>query len=173
VIREILLYDEPILRQKAKKVKRVDASIERLVDDMIETMRAANGVGLAAPQVGVPLRVVVIEVPDQDVIVLVNPEVVKASGERLIEEGCLSVPGYVGEIKRHVTVVVKARDLRGKEIRVKGTALLAQALEHETEHLDGVLFFDHLESMDQLRRIETRKEAEETEEAEVEVTPAQ
>src|SRR4030042_4316856 len=145
----------PGLRQKTHKVKVIDASLQRLIDDMIETMHAAPGVGLAAPQVGSPLRIAVIEVPEQEVIVLVNPEIVRRSGERLVEEGCLSVPGYVAEISRSQSVAVKALDRHGRPLRIKAKAhLLAQALEHEGDHLNGVLYVDYLESMEQLVKLE-------------------
>jgi peptide deformylase len=144
-----------VLRQRAKRVMEIDVSIQRLVDDLLETMRHASGVGLAAPQVGVPLRVAVIQLSEEDEpLVLVNPQVVKRSGEREVEEGCLSIPGYRGEIKRSVSITVKGRDRTGKEVRVKGTELLAQALEHEIDHLNGVLYVDHLESRDKLFRLE-------------------
>ena len=144
---EIRTLPDPILRRKARRVTRIDASVQKLVDDMIETVRAGtNRAGLAAPQVGVPLRVAVIELPEEETIVLINPEVVKKEGERTVEEGCLSIPGYVGEIKRAVTVKVKAQDRQGKPFRIKAQGLLAQALEQEIEHLDGVLYIDHLDS---------------------------
>jgi peptide deformylase len=146
---------EPVLRQKSKRVKSVDGSIRRLAADMIETMHAAPGVGLAAPQVGVLLRVIVIGMPEEEDFVLINPEVVRRSGERLVTEGCLSVPGYYGEIKRAQRVTVKGKDLSGKEIRIKAEELLAQALEHEIDHINGVLYIDHLESDDKLHRIES------------------
>ena len=114
---------------------------------------AANGVGLAAPQVGVSLRVAVIVIPDETPIVLVNPEVVRRQGERLVDEGCLSIPGYVGQIKRAESVTVKARDRGGREIRIKADELLAQALEHEIDHLNGVLYIDHLDNPADLRKI--------------------
>ncbi|MFC1924243.1 peptide deformylase [Chloroflexota bacterium] len=150
---------DPVLRQKAKRVKNIDSSIERLIDDMLETMHAASGMGLAAPQVGVPLQVAIIEMPEEeDLIVLINPQIVKKSGERLVEEGCLSIPGYRGDIKRSVSVTVKGRNRQGKEIRLKATELLAQALEHEIDHLNGVLYIDHLESPDKLFRIEPEED---------------
>lgn len=145
---------EPVLRQKAKRVKTIDGSVRRLAGDMIETMHAASGVGLAAPQIGVSLRVIVIGIPDEEEIVLINPEVVRRSGERTVTEGCLSVPGYYGEIKRAQRVTVKGRDLSGKEVRIKAEELLAQALEHEIDHTNGVLYIDHLESQDDLHRVE-------------------
>ena len=141
-IRRIRVLPDPVLRQKAKKVTTIDGSTQRLIDDMIETMRAVSGVGLAAPQVGVSLRMAVIEMPGQEVMTLINPEIIKRQGERLLEEGCLSVPGYQGEIERSVWVKVKAQDRQGKNIRIKGEELLAQALEHEIDHLDGILYVD-------------------------------
>jgi peptide deformylase len=149
---------DPVLRQKAKRVRNMDGSIERLIDDMLETMPAVFGVGLAAPQVGVPLRVAVIGIPEEETIVLINPEIVKRSGERTVVEGCLSIPGYRGEIKRSFSVTVKGRDRHWKEVRLKATELLAQALEHEIDHLNGVLYIDHLESPDNLYEIEPDEE---------------
>ncbi len=154
-LRQIRTHPDPVLREPAKKVPLIDSSVQRLIDDMIETMRAANGVGLAAPQVGVSLRVAVIELPGEDVIALINPEIVKKKGERVIEEGCLSVPGYQGEVTRAVTVKVKARNRDGREIRITATDdTLAQALEHELDHLEGRLYTDLTESPDSLWRTE-------------------
>jgi len=150
----IRVLPDPVLRQKSKRVRVIDGSVRRLIGDMLETMHSAGGVGLAAPQVGVSLRVIIIGIPGQEEIVLINPEIVRRTGERLVEEGCLSIPGYIGEIKRAETVRVKGRDQNGKEIRIKANELLAQALEHEIDHLNGVLYIDHLESMDKLRKIE-------------------
>jgi peptide deformylase len=151
---EICTLPDQVLRRKARKVSSIDGSIQKLIDDMIDTMRANSGVGLAAPQVGVPLRIAVIEMPGEEVITLINPRIVKRQGERVVDEACLSVPGYQGEIKRSAIVKVKAQDRRGREIRVKGEGLLAQALEHETDHLDGTLYIDHVESPDKLRRLD-------------------
>ena len=153
-ILSILTVPEPILRQKSKRVKNIDVSIRKLAADMIETMHAASGVGLAAPQVGVPWRVIVIGMPGEEDFVLINPEVVRRSGERLVTEGCLSVPGYFGEIQRAQRVTVKGKDLSGKETRIKAEELLAQALEHEIDHLNGVLYIDHLGSTDKLYKVE-------------------
>lgn len=151
---QIRTLTDPILRQKARRVTRIDASVQKLIDDMIDTVRAdSNRAGLAAPQVGVPLRVAVIELPEEEPIVLINPEIIKKEGERTVQEGCLSIPGYFGEIKRAVTVRVKAQDRDGKAFRIKGQGLLAQALEQEIEHLDGVLYIDHLESPDALYEV--------------------
>ncbi len=156
---QIRTLPDPVLRQKAKRVTKIDASIQKLIDDMIDTLRAdPNRAGLAAPQVGVLLRIVVIEVPEQELITLINPEIIKKEGERIVQEGCLSIPGYFGEIKRAVTVKVKAKNRDGKEFRLKAEGLLAQALEQEIEHLDGVLYIDHLESSEKL--FEVIKEGE-------------
>ena len=146
-------HPDPVLRRKAKRVTRVDESLSRLIDDMIETMYQASGAGLAAPQVGVSLKIAVIGMPDEDVIVLVNPEVVRRVGERVVIEGCLSVPGYRGEIKRAEQVTVKAFDRNGKSFRIKADDLLAEALEHEIDHLNGILYIDHLESPEKLEKI--------------------
>ncbi len=120
---------------------------------MIETMNAASGVGLAAPQVGQPLRLIVIGLPEKAPFALINPVVVRKKGERVISEGCLSIPGYVGQVKRALSVTVKGRDATGREVRIKGEELLGQALEHEIDHLNGVLYIDQLVGMDQPRRI--------------------
>ncbi len=158
-ILQIRTLPDPILRQKAKRVTRIDNSVQKLIDDMIDTVRAEpNRAGLAAPQVGVLLRVAVIELPEQGLITLVNPEVTKKEGERIVQEGCLSIPGYFGEIKRAVTVKVKAKDRYGRQFRLKAEGLLAQALEQETEHLDGILYIDHLESDEKLFEITEEEE---------------
>ena len=146
---------DPVLRQKSKRVKTIDGSIQKLIENMLETVRAAPGrAGLAAPQVGTSLRVIVIDIPGAENVVLINPEIVKRSGERPVTEGCLSVPGYYGEIKRAESVTAKGRDASGKEIRIKAEELLAQALEHEIDHLNGILYIDHLESQDKLYKVE-------------------
>ena len=157
-VRPLRLAPDPVLRQKAKRVRNMDESVEKLIDDMVETMPAVSGVGLAAPQVGVPLQVAVIGIPDEELIVLINPEIVKRSGERIVVEGCLSIPGYRGEIKRSVSVTVKGRDRHWRKVRLKATEFLAQALEHEIDHLNGVLYIDHMESPDKLYQIEPGEE---------------
>lgn len=144
---------DPVLRRKAKRVANIDGSIQKLIDDMIDTMRAVHGVGLAAPQIGMSLRIAVIEIPEGQVITLINPEIGKRQGERVVREACLSVPGYYGEIKRSEVVKVKAQDREGKQFRLKGEELLAQALEHETDHLNGILYVDHIESHDKLWKV--------------------
>jgi peptide deformylase len=155
VIRQILTAEEPILRQRAKKVTQFDASLHRLLDDMLETMRDAPGIGLAANQIGVPLQVAVIELDDA-ITELINPQIVRASGEVIDWEGCLSIPGFVAEVKRSAKVTVKARDRHGKEFRVKGEELFARALQHEIDHLNGVLYIDYLESLEELVRVSER-----------------
>ncbi len=146
--------EDSILKKKAKKVSNIDGSVQRLIDDMIQTMQRANGVGLAAPQIGGPLRVIVVQMPREEPIALINPEIIKRVGEQEVTEGCLSVPGYYGEIKRSAEVVVKGKDRRGKAVRIKATDLMAEALEHEVDHLDGRLYIDHVESPDRLHKIE-------------------
>jgi peptide deformylase len=160
-IRPILTAEAPVLRERTKKVSSFDASLHRLLDDMLETMRDAPGVGLAANQIGVPLQVTVIEVDDR-VTELVNPQIVKVAGEQLDWEGCLSIPGYVAETPRHAKVTVKARDRHGREFRVKGEELFARALQHEIDHLNGHLYIDHLDSLEELVRVrDARDEVEE------------
>jgi peptide deformylase len=163
----IRVVPDPVLRKKSKRITTIDKSIKKLIADMRETLHAAPGrAGLAAPQVGISLRVAVIGIPDEDDIVLINPEIVKKQGERVLEEGCLSIPGYVGEIKRAEKVTVKCKNIDGKEIRIKGEELLAEALEHEIDHLNGVLYIDLLESPDKLRKLtpEEMKPVDEEEE---------
>ena len=150
---KIRTLPDPVLRQKARKVNKIDGSIQKLIDDMIDTMHTNAGVGLAAPQIGVSLRVAVIELPGEKVITLINPEIVKRQGERVVQEACLSMPGYQGEIERSVTVKVKALDRQGKEFRLKGKELLAQALEHEIDHLDGTVYVDHIEGPEKLWKL--------------------
>ncbi len=160
----IVLHPDPILRAKCKRISRLDDRLQKLIDDMVETLHGANGVGLAAPQVGVPLRLFVAELPEDydsplagQTFALYNPEVVKGSGEYEPEEGCLSIPGWIANVKRFETVTVKGRDRQGREVRLKADGLLGQAFQHEIDHLDGVLFIDRV-SPDQLRRLEPERE---------------
>ena len=150
-VRRILTVDMPVLRQKAKRVPKVDGSVQRLIDDMVETMLEAPGVGLAGPQVGVSLRVIVVKA-DENLYTLVNPELVKGSGSQIGYEGCLSYPGWVGEVERALRVVVKGRNRQGKEVRIKAEGFTARAFQHELDHLEGVMFFDKLTSPETLRR---------------------
>jgi peptide deformylase len=147
---------DPVLRSKARKVTSIDASVLKLVDNMIETMQKSSGIGLAANQVGVPLRIVVIQESDDEVLVLINPEIVETAGERTVIEGCLSVPGYQAEICRAETVRVRAKGRHGRLIRRKASDLLAQAIQHEVDHLNGVLYIDYLTDKDQLFKTGSR-----------------
>ena len=149
---------DPVLRQKARRVTRIDDALQKLIDDMIDTMRAASGVGLAANQVGVLQRVVVIEIPEEEEVrVLINPEITRREGERVVEEGCLSIPGYRGELTRSLKVRARALDRDGNTVRIKAEGLLAQALEHETDHINGTLYIDHLESSEKLWKLEPQE----------------
>jgi len=154
MVLEIRRFGDPILRERARRVREVDEYIRGLIEDMKETLSEAGGVGLAAPQVGVPLRVIIVALPEEEPFALINPEVLRRSGERVVKEGCLSFPGYWGEVKRSIEVRVKGRDEKGREVRIKARELLAQVLEHEIDHLDGILFIDRLESPDKLYREE-------------------
>lgn len=149
---------EPILEMKTRRVRGIDSSVRKLVGDMIETMHANCGVGLAANQVGVPLRIAVIQLPDDErATILINPQVLSRDGYRELDEGCLSIPGYQGLVKRSAVVKVRALDLDGRVIRIKAeNDLLAQALEHETDHLNGNLYIQHLVSSDQLWKVSDR-----------------
>ena len=148
MIRPILKYGDSVLHEEAKPVDAVTPEIERLIDDMIETMYAAPGVGLAAPQIGVPLRVIVVDISvgrdRAGPIVMVNPEFVERDGMQLEEEGCLSVPGFNATVVRPARVVLKGLDRYGAEHQREGTGLLARAFQHEMDHLDGTLFVDRL-----------------------------
>jgi peptide deformylase len=148
MIRPILKYGDGPLHAAARAVDELTPDIERLIDDMIETMYAAPGVGLAAPQVGVPLRLFVVDVSvgrDQNgLIVLINPEFVERDGVQLEEEGCLSVPGFNATVVRPSHAVIKGRDRHWDERTYEGSGLLARAFQHEMDHLDGTLFVDRL-----------------------------
>jgi peptide deformylase len=148
MIRPILKYGDGPLHEPARPVDDITTEIERLIDDMIETMYAAPGIGLAAPQVGVPLRLFVIDLSVgrdlSGLIVAVNPEFVERDGVQLEEEGCLSVPGFNATVVRPARAVVKALDRTGTGFQREGTGLLARAFQHEMDHLDGTLFIDRL-----------------------------
>jgi len=151
---DIRVLPNPVLREKARRVSTIDSSIKKLIADMQETLHAEPGrAGLAAPQIGVSLRIAVISIDEKEDTILINPEIVKRSGERQVTEGCLSVPGYYAEITRAESVTAKALDQNGKPIRIKAKDLMAQALEHETDHLNGILYIDYLKSMDMLRKV--------------------
>jgi peptide deformylase len=166
MIRTILTYPNPELKKKSMPVTIITDSIRELVRDMAETMYAAPGIGLAAPQIGVHQRIIVIDLSardePRDLIVAINPTIVHAEGEAYEEEGCLSVPDYAANVRRHARVVVKALDLEGIEQTWKADELLAIAFQHEIDHLDGILFVDHLSALKrELFQRKARKAAEE------------
>ena len=148
----IVSVPEGVLRRKTKKIRKIDASIQKLIDEMIETMYDAPGIGLAANQVNVGLKVCVIDAPGSSpgLVVLINPEIARRSGARECEEGCLSLPGYKGTIQRSEKVVVKALNRDGRPVRYHATDLFAEAIEHEVDHLNGILYFDYLDGIDKL-----------------------
>lgn len=149
-LRKIVTVPDPVLRRKAHKVSDFGPDLQRLIDDMVETMRAAPGVGLAAPQVDVSLRVIVVEFGDEDdeeapkkLYAVVNPEIARTSGETVMgTEGCLSIPGFVGEVERLKNVTIKGQNRRGQPVRIKADGWLARIFQHEIDHLNGVLFTD-------------------------------
>jgi peptide deformylase len=147
-IREIRKYPDPVLRRKAAPVKVFDGDLRTLVDDMVETMYAEPGVGLAAPQIGVALRLLVADITvgekPNSLIVLVNPKIVSASGQVAGEEGCLSIPGIRAEIPRAESVEIRGWNLEQQEVSVKGRGYLARAFQHEMDHLDGILIWDRM-----------------------------
>jgi peptide deformylase len=148
---------DPVLRKKTRRVPGIDKSVKKLIADMRETLHAEEGrAGLAAPQVGVSLRITVINInpEEEEDIILINGEIVRRKGERVISEGCLSIPGYTGQVKRAESVTAKGLDINGKEFRIKAEGLLSQAIEHELDHLDGVLYIDKLENKESFRKIQ-------------------
>ena len=147
---EIRKFPDPVLRRKARPIRRVDDAVRKLARDMIETMREANGAGLAANQVGVLQRLVVLRLPEEEPRVLVNPEITGREGAREVEEGCLSIPGYVGLFTRAVRLKARALDESGGRFRLTAEELLAQIIEHEVDHLNGILYLDHLKSHEDL-----------------------
>ncbi|HEV7506605.1 MAG TPA: peptide deformylase [Thermoanaerobaculia bacterium] len=164
----IRIYPDPILRVKCRPVVEIDARVKKLAADMVETMHAAPGVGLAAPQVGVDLRLAVVDVSigenPSDVHVLINPEVVERSGLDSDTEGCLSLPGITDKVDRPAFVTVRAQDLGGHPIELQAEGFHARALCHEIDHLDGILFPDHLRGLRKERvRRQLKKLADEVE----------
>ena len=160
-IHKIITTENPILRQKAKKIHHFDPSLQKLINDMFETMHKAGGVGLAAPQIAQSIRIFVAEFEDRKVA-MINPEIVKTEGEVLGREGCLSIPGYYGDnIRRAEKVVVKGQDARGKTIKVNAEGWFARVLQHEIDHLDGILFLDRLDSPEDLHEVTEEDEIEE------------
>jgi peptide deformylase len=164
----IRIYPDPILRVKCRPVTEIDARVKKLAADMVETMHAAPGVGLAAPQVGVDLRLAVVDVSigenPADVHVLINPQVVERSGLEADVEGCLSLPGITDKVERPAAVTVHAQDLEGRPFELQAEGFHARALCHEIDHLDGILFPDHLRGLRKERvRRQLKKLADEVE----------
>ncbi len=150
---EIRKFPDPVLRKKTQPVEKIDASIDRLIDDMTETMHAAPGVGLAANQVGVSLQLAVIDLTSsedrkkgklQPILVIINPEMLSQEGSVVEEEGCLSIPEYAETVKRAAKVKIRAKDRQGKLFELEAEGLMAKALQHEIDHLNGILFVDRL-----------------------------
>lgn len=166
-VREIVVIEHPVLRRKAKKIGKLTAEHRKLIEDMIETMRDAPGVGLAAPQIGVSERLIVVEYAEEEedeedappkkkkLYVVINPEIVAASEETVQgTEGCLSVPGWVGDVMRHEAILVRGLNRNGEKIKIEADGWLARIFQHEIDHLDGVLYIDKLVSKDTLRRVQ-------------------
>ncbi len=165
-IRPIVFSDDPLLHKKSRRIRRVSQATQQLVDDMIETMHAADGIGLTAVQVGVSERVIVVQLPPPDpeqdpeseenpdsgkLYVVINPKLVRKSREMEDGiEGCLSVPGLIGEVSRHYAVTVKGLDRRGERVRIKADGLLARVFQHEIDHCEGILFTDHIEDPEKI-----------------------
>jgi peptide deformylase len=167
-LRTIVMEGDPRLRQKATKIRQADDSLRRLARDMHETMDAAPGVGLAGPQIGLMRRIIVVHVPGEYdsedepdfVATLLNPEIVKSNGRVIAPEGCLSIPGWVGDVPRAETVTVKAMDLDNRQIRIKAAGWRARVLQHEIDHLDGILFLDRVEDPSTLRKVDEAEDEE-------------
>ena len=158
-VRKITLIGEDVLRREARKVKRFDKTLHRLIDDMVETMREAPGIGLAAPQVNVRKRIVVMDVSEEknQPLVFINPTLLEREGEGEMEEGCLSVPGFYETVRRAERVRVSALDRDGEPFELDASGLLAVCIQHEIDHLDGKLFVDYLSA---LKRDRIRKKLE-------------
>lgn len=175
--REIVTLGHPTLRQKAHKVSKFGPELKLLIDDMVETMRQAHGVGLAAPQIDLAERIIVVELPadeeegtPSELYAFVNPEIIKTSRETEEgQEGCLSIPGYMGDVPRHTMVVVRGQDAFGKPQRLRAHDYLARIFEHEIDHLDGVLFIDRVTDPSKIYKI-TEEEADEKNPETVEAT---
>jgi peptide deformylase len=157
----IVVEGEPVLRTKATRIRQADESLRKLADDMFETMLDAPGVGLAAPQVGISRRLIVVHVPEnydgeenpEHNFRLINPEIVRGLGRQVGPEGCLSIPGWIADVPRFESVTVKAIDLQNKPVRVKARGHLARVLQHEIDHLDGILFLDRVEDKSTIQQV--------------------
>ncbi len=158
-----LVYEgDPRLRQKALKIRSADESLRALSIDMLETMKHASGVGLAGPQIGVMRRIIVVNIPEggqgegepEIEMAVLNPEIVKFQGREIAPEGCLSIPGWIGDVPRADRITVKGLDLNNRPIRIKAEGYLARVLQHEVDHLDGILFIDRVEDKSTLRMVD-------------------
>lgn len=160
-VMEILKFPHPVLRRRAAEIARIDDRVRELAKSMIETMHKAPGIGLAAPQVGVSERLIVVDLSagedPKEVVILVNPEIVTSEGEIEFEEGCLSIPDLNEKVTRAHKVTVRGYDLEGREVEISGEELMAVALQHEVDHLDGVLFLDHISRLKRSRYVTKRK----------------
>ena len=164
---EILKEGDPRLRQKAHRIRHAEDGLKKLAGDMHETLDEAPGVGLAGPQVGVMRRIIVVHLPEDyleegspDIrMTLLNPEIIKGHGDEVALEGCLSIPGWIGNVRRKTSVTVKAIDLNDRSVRIKADGWLARVLQHEIDHLDGILFVDRMEDGEELLRDDEDEEA--------------
>jgi peptide deformylase len=149
MVREIRLYGDPVLRTEAEPIEEIDDDVRRLIDDLVETMYDADGVGLAAPQIGISLRVFVYDIrdPEAEPGVLVNPEIVVREGAHRDEEGCLSLPGLSEIVERHERILVRGLDADGTPVEFEAEGLLSRCIQHETDHLDGILFIDRVSAL--------------------------
>lgn len=167
-VRPILLSDDPLLRETSRRVRRVDSDLQELVDDMIETMHAGNGMGLAAVQVGAPERIIIVEEPPEEeeedprprtLYAVINPELARKSrGTEEGIEGCLSIPGWIGMVSRHCAVTVKGLDRQGRAVRIKAEGLLARIFQHEIDHCHGILFIDRIDDPEKIWPVEEGEE---------------
>ena len=147
----IYKYPHTILRQRAKKISTIDKSIQKLVDDMMDTLQNSGGVGLAANQIGVLKRLIVIQLPeDEEPTAYINPEIIHREGKREVQEGCLSIPGYYGTITRSMWIKAKGMDRTSRIIKITAEGLLSQIIEHEIDHINGILYIDHLNTHEDL-----------------------
>ena len=148
----IRLFPDPILRKKAKEIENINLEILEFSNNMLETMQYAKGIGLAAPQVGRLVRLITIQVPERDPIVMFNPYINKKLGKRMVPEGCLSVPGFTGIVERAISISATYVDKNKGKIQLSAEELLSQAIEHEIDHLNGIMYLDHLESHEKLHK---------------------
>ncbi|MEA3493938.1 MAG: peptide deformylase [Candidatus Margulisiibacteriota bacterium] len=160
MIRKILRFPDPVLRKKAKSVKRVTPEIVKLIDSMLETMYAAPGIGLAAPQIGESLRIIVTDIGDGPISML-NPEIVSKNGAQTITEGCLSVPGVEAPVERASHVVIKGLDRKGESVKIEAAGLMATVFQHEIDHLDGMVFIDRVKDPSLIQHVAFRSEKRE------------